>query len=194
MILMGLKIAQLGQPVLRQAAQEVPEVEIATPEFQRFVEEMRATLVEAKGAGLAGPQVFSDQRIFLAAVLPPLERDGPRQIEVFINPRFTAASPEKAYGWEGCLSFPELLVLVERHKAVRIEYLNSAGELKGLDLVDFPARIVQHEFDHLQGILTIDRAPSTRYIIKGSELDAFLAEEERQAGSDEAEGSTGKDS
>jgi peptide deformylase len=180
---MGLKIAQLGQPVLRQAAEEVPAAEIRTPEFQRFVEDMRVTLNEAKGAGLAGPQVFSRRRIFLAAVLPPLEPEGPREVEIFINPRFTAASREKAYSWEGCLSFPELLVLVERHKAVAIEYLNAQGERKSLELADFPARVVQHEFDHLQGILTIDRAPSTRYIIKGSELDDFLADEERQADS-----------
>lgn len=177
---MPLKIAQLGQPVLRQVAQPVAVQEIGTPEFQHFIEEMRSTLTEAKGAGLAGPQVYASRRIFLAAVLPPLEPDGPRQIEVFINPHFTAASREKAYSWEGCLSFSELLVLVERHKAVRIQYLNAQGELKSLDLADFPARVVQHEFDHLEGILTIDRAPSTRYIIKGSELDDFLADEERQ--------------
>jgi len=185
---MALKIAQLGQPVLRETAQEVPLEEIRSPDFQRFIDEMRATLIEAKGAGLAGPQVFAARRIFLAAVLPPVGPNGPRQIEVFINPRFTAASREKAYGWEGCLSFPELLVLVERHKAVRIEYANASGEPRSLDLVDFPARVVQHEFDHLEGILTIDRAPSTRYIIKDSELDDFLADEKRHNASESGGG------
>jgi peptide deformylase len=175
---MALKIAQLGQPVLRKPAVEVPREEIATPEFQAFLQEMRATLEEAKGAGLAGPQVFAGRRVFLAAVLPPLEPDGDRQIEVFINPRFTAASKESGFSWEGCLSFPELLVLVERRKAVRIEYLNAHGEPRTLDLTDFPARVVQHEYDHLEGVLTVDRAASTRHIIKASELDAFREGEE----------------
>src|SRR5436309_15764526 len=116
---MPLKIAQLGQPALRQVAEQVPAVEIRTPEFQQFLEDMRETLEEAKGAGLAGPQVFARRRVFLAAVLPPLEPEGPRQIEVFINPRFRGASAETAFAWEGCLSFPELLVKVERHRAVR---------------------------------------------------------------------------
>ena len=176
---MSLKIAQLGQPILRERACEVPAEEIRTPEFQAFLREMQATLAEAQGAGLAGPQVFSGRRVFLAAVLPPLEPEGPRQLEVFINPRLTAASKETGFAWEGCLSFAELLVLVERHKAVRIEYLNADGEPRTLDLSDFPARIVQHEHDHLEGILTVDRAPTTKYIIKASELDAFRAGEKQ---------------
>ncbi len=177
---MALRIAQLGQPILRQKAVEVPLDEIRSEAFQAFLQEMRATLAEQKGAGLAGPQVFAGKRVFLGAVLPPEVEDGPRGIEVFINPRFTGASNETAFSWEGCLSFPELLVLVERAEAVRIEYLNSIGEARALELGGFPARIVQHEYDHLEGILTIDRAPSTRYIVKASEIDAVLEAEEKE--------------
>lgn len=179
---MVLKIAQLGQTVLRQVAAPVSAEEIASPEFQRFLQDMQETLRTEKGAGLAGPQVFTAKRVFLAAVLPPPNPEGPRGVEVFINPRFTAASAETDWSWEGCLSFPELLVLVQRHLAVRIEYLNAFGENKTLELSDFPARVVQHETDHLDGILTIDRAPSTRHIIKASEIDAVLAEEEKKNG------------
>jgi peptide deformylase len=179
---MILKIAQLGQVVLRQVATAVSPEELTSPEFQRFLEDMQETLRSEKGAGLAGPQVFTGKRVFLAAVLPPQNPDGPRGVEVFINPRFTAASAETDWSWEGCLSFPELLVLVQRHKAVRIEYLNAQGEARCLELADFPARVVQHETDHLDGILTIDRAPSTRHIIKASEIDAVLAEEEKMNG------------
>jgi peptide deformylase len=75
-------------------------------------------------------------------------------------------------GWEGCLSFPELLVLVPRFRHVRIDYLNLNGEPEALELEDFAARVVQHEYDHLDGILTIDRAASTLHIIKASEIDA----------------------
>src|SRR5262245_57637601 len=105
---------------------------------------MLDTLAEMQGAGLAGPQVFSSRRIFLAGVLPPPTEDAPRGVEVFINPRITAVSPETAGAWEGCLSFPELLVLVERRQRVRIEYLNRQGEPRMLELADFPARVVQH--------------------------------------------------
>ena len=173
---MTLKIAQLGQPVLRAVAMEVSAQEIRTPEFQHLIQDMLDTLTAAKGAGLAGPQVFRSQRIFLAGVLPPAEENGPRGIEVFINPRITGVTKEQAAAWEGCLSFSELLVLVERPLGVRIEFLNRQGEPRTLELAEFPARVVQHELDHLNGILTIDRAPSTRYIIKASEIEAADAD------------------
>jgi peptide deformylase len=171
---MILKIAQLGQPVLRQRAAEITPDEIRSPEFQAFLQNLRETLESEKGAGLAGPQVFAGKRVFLGAVLPPVTEDGPRGVEVFINPKFTAASTETDSSWEGCLSFPELLVLVERAQAVRIEYLDHDAVPRTLELADFPARIVQHEYDHLEGILTIDRAPSTKYIVKASEIEAVL--------------------
>jgi peptide deformylase len=173
---MALQIAQLGQPVLRAIARDVSAEEIRTPEFQQFIDDMLQTLGEANGAGLAGPQVFRSQRIFLAGVLPPTEDKGPRGVEVFINPRITGITGEQASAWEGCLSFSELLVLVERPIGVRVEFLNRQGEPRMLELADFPARVVQHELDHLDGILTIDRAPSTRYIIKASEIEAAEAD------------------
>ena len=174
---MPLDIAQLGQPVLRQPTVPVPADEIASPEFQQFLRDMRDTLAIAKGAGLAAPQVFSNRRVFLAAILPPVEEDGDPEIETFINPRLVGVSDERADGWEGCLSFPELLVFVPRPLAVRMEYVNDCGERCVMDLVDFPARVVQHELDHLEGILTLDRAKSSRHIIKASEIDAFLGKD-----------------
>jgi peptide deformylase len=177
---MILKIAQLGQPVLRERAREISTEEITTPEFQTFLSDMRETLEAQRGAGLAGPQVFRHKRVFLGAILLSAPEDEPRGVEVFINPKFTAASEETGFSWEGCLSFPELMVLVERAEAVRIEYLNAAGETRTLELSGFPARIVQHEYDHLEGILTIDRAPSTKYIVKASEIEAVLAAEQSE--------------
>src|SRR5271168_4896463 len=100
---MILKIAQLGQPILRQPTSELSLEEIAAPPFQQLVEDMLATLAQEKGAGLAGPQVFAGKRIFLAAILPPAEPEGPPGVEVFINPRIVAVSAEKSSRWEGCL-------------------------------------------------------------------------------------------
>ena len=171
---MPLRIAQLGQPVLRQPAAPVPPEEILTDAFQRFLKEMHATLRAAEGAGLAAPQVFASRQVFLAAILPPADDDSPPEIEVFINPRIVETSAETAGSWEGCLSFPELLVLVPRPRRVRVEYLNERAEPLAMELDGFPARVVQHEYDHLQGILTLDRAASTRDIIKTSEADAVL--------------------
>ncbi len=168
---MSLEIAQLGQPVLRGVAAPVPPEQIAEPQFQQFLRDMATTLEEQKGAGLAAPQVFDGRRVFLAAIVPAEAEDDPPGVEVFINPTIAPLAEDTARAWEGCLSFPELLVLVPRHRAVRIDYLNAAGEPKSLALVDFPARVVQHEFDHLEGVLTIDRAESPLHIVKASEID-----------------------
>jgi peptide deformylase len=174
---MSLTVAQLGQPILRARATEVPLDEIAAAEFQQFLRDMRDTLVAEKGAGLAAPQVFQSRRLFLAAILPPAEPEGEPQIETFINPRLLAVSEEQDEMWEGCLSFPELLVLVPRPRAVRVEYHNAQGEPCVVDLADFQARVVQHEYDHLEGVLTLDRAKSSRHIVKRSEIDAVLDSE-----------------
>lgn len=171
---MILPIAQLGQPVLWQKAVEVPREEIATPGFQQFLTDMRETLDESGGVGLAAPQVFDSRRVFLAAVPVSDSVEVPPAIEVFVNPRISAASEEKARSWEGCLSFPELMVLVERAKEVGIEYLDRHGQPRSMKLRDLPARVVQHEADHLDGILTLDRALSSRHIIKASEYATVL--------------------
>jgi peptide deformylase len=177
---MTLKIAQLGQPVLRAAAPPMPVEEIHTPPTQQLIDAMLETLQEAKGAGLAAPQVFASKRVFLAAILPPETEDDPPGVEVFINPQLVNASEEVAWSWEGCLSFIELLVLVPRARQVRVDYLNRHGEPRSLDLSGFPARVVQHEYDHLEGILTLDRARSTRHIIKASEIDAVRPKNESE--------------
>jgi peptide deformylase len=169
-----VKIAQLGQPVLRQVAAEVPAAEIPGATFQQFLKDMHETLRSASGAGLAAPQVYDSRQVFLAAILPPASEDAPAEVEVFINPRITAASEETASAWEGCLSFPELLVRVSRPRQVRIEYLDAHAQPRQLDLEGFPARVVLHEYDHLQGILTIDRAASSLHIIKASEAEEVL--------------------
>lgn len=171
---MILTIAQLGQPVLRERAAELDPASIVAPEMQQFLQDMRETLAAAGGVGLAAPQVFRGQRLFLAAILPALDPEGPPEIETFINPLLTHASPEKAAGWEGCLSFAELLVLVPRHRAVRMTYLDAEARPCVIDLHGFAARVVQHELDHLDGILTLERAASTRDIIKASEFESVV--------------------
>ncbi len=174
-----LPIAQLGQPVLRRKADPVAAEALGAPELRQVVEKMLDTLQQAGGVGLAAPQVFISQRLFLAAFERP-NQQGILDVEVFINPRLTPLSEEMVSGWEGCLSFAELTVLVPRYVAIRVEYTNLQGEARILELTGFPAHVVQHENDHLDGILTIDRAASTRDIVKTSEMETVLAERESQ--------------
>jgi peptide deformylase len=175
-----LEIAQLGQPVLREVAEEIDIAQVNAPQLQAFLAEMLETLKSQKGAGLAAPQVFAGLRVFLAAIELPAEEGELPEYEVFINPVLTPLGAEAKSAWEGCLSFPELLVLVPRFVNVRIEYYNAKGERLVRELKDFPARVVQHEFDHLEGILTLDRAATTRDIIKASEIDTVLGEDEEE--------------
>jgi peptide deformylase len=169
---MTLRIAQLGQPVLRGLARPLAPEEVSTPQFRAFLQLMRETLEEAGGVGLAGPQVFAELRVFLARVGPPPAEGELAPAEVFINPQLAPIGDEQVSRWEGCLSFPELLVLVPRAKRVRIEYVDETGQARQQELEDFPARVVQHENDHLDGVLTLDRAVSTRHIIKASEAES----------------------
>jgi peptide deformylase len=129
--------------------------------------------------------VFASRRVFLAAILPPGEGEEAPRVEVLINPSVRPLSDERVAAWEGCLSFKELLVLVPRYRDLRVDYLNAEGQSRSLELHGFPARVVQHEYDHLDGVLTIDRAASTRDIIKASEIDAVLGDDD--AGDEESE-------
>ncbi|HVJ81000.1 MAG TPA: peptide deformylase [Planctomycetia bacterium] len=165
-------VAQLGQPVLRQVAKPIAPERIASAEFQRFIDYMFGVLKAEGGVGLAAPQVYVGDRIFLAAVDPGPK--GKLEPEVFINPQITPLADDQESRWEGCLSFLELQVLVPRWKKVRIEFLDREGKPRALELENFPARVVQHEYDHLDGVLTLDRAASTRDIIKASELDGVM--------------------
>ncbi len=175
---MPLEIAQLGQPVLRRVADPVPASDLLSPEFQALLDEMRATMTEAGGVGLAAPQVFVSQRVFLACITPrdPEKPDEVLPIEVFINPELTFVPDKIESSWEGCLSFQELLVFVPRYHAVLIKYVDEQGNEKQRALSGFPARVVQHEFDHLNGVLTIDRALTTLDIVKASEIEDVLEE------------------
>jgi peptide deformylase len=168
---MALAIAQLGQPVLREVARPVSPEMILDPQFQTFLDDMLETMKSSKGVGLAAPQVFASRRVFIASILPGDRRSEKTIPEVFINPELHELSSEMEPGWEGCLSFLELSVLVPRHRTLRINYLNREGQPQSLHLTGFPARVVQHEYDHLDGILTIDRAATPKNIIKSSEID-----------------------
>ena len=174
-----LRIAQLGQPVLREKATALTSKgEILSSGVQQLIDAMLATLANAGGIGLAAPQVFVSRRMFLACV-----GDEPRDRapEVFINPEILTKSDALDAGWEGCLSFGELQVLVDRHSSVTVECLDREAGRRTIELTGIAARVVQHEYDHLDGILTIDRAKNTLDIVKASEMTFVKEERMRQS-------------
>ncbi len=147
-----LKVARMGHPVLRRVCEPVTPEELASEAFQRLCDDMLDTLDEYDGAGLAAPQVHVLKRV---AVLTLTASRGP---EFFVNPVITPLGDEVARTYEGCLSVPGLRGLVERPAHIQVEALDRRGEPKAFELRGFPAVVVQHECDHLDGVLYVDKA------------------------------------
>jgi peptide deformylase len=154
-----LKVARLGHPVLRQPAKPVPAEVIRNPEVQRFIDDMIATMREYDGAGLAANQVHTLRQIAVIEVDTNARYpDAPSiPLMVVINPVVTPLAEEMEDGWEGCLSVPDMRGLVPRFTSVRLSCLDREGPPVDLIAKDFFARVIQHETDHLQGIVYVDR-------------------------------------
>lgn len=145
-----------NQLVLREKAHPITQV---TKAIKELAKNMEATMIKAKGLGIAAPQINQNLRIFLAY----LNFDTPQQrLEVFINPEITYFSKETNTKEEGCLSLPGRYGLVERSTSITIEYQNLNNEKRQLNLSGMNARVTQHELDHLNGILFIDREKGTK--------------------------------
>jgi peptide deformylase len=157
-----LKVCRLGHPVLRRVADPVPAAGIAQPAFQQFIDDLIETMHEYEGVGLAAPQVHISQQVAVLEVEKhPRYPDVPSvPLTVLINPRVAILAEETLEGWEGCLSIPDLRGVTPRYRELRVEAWDRHG--KPLDFVarDFHARVVQHECDHLQGKVYLDRMAS----------------------------------
>ena len=145
------KIARLGHPVLRVPAAELSLEEITAPETLQLIQDMRDTVEEANGAGLAAPQIYESKQLVL---LDLEDGDG---MQVWINPKITPLSEEVVIGFEGCLSVPNMRGAVARHHKISVSGYTEQGEPFSIELEDHPAVVAQHECDHLQGILYVDR-------------------------------------
>ena len=165
---MRLKIVQAGDPVLRQTARELSSEEIQHRELHRLIEMMRETMRDAPGVGLAAPQiglplqlaVIEDRPEYSRDILPErlAERERrPVDFQVLINPRIVERSDEQVEFYEGCLSLAGFSALVRRSRAVTVEYLDENGSPRRMEATGWYARILQHEIDHLNGKLYIDR-------------------------------------
>ena len=146
---MILNIIKHPNPLLREKSREIERDEIFSPEFKNFIKNMTKTMLKKDGVGLASPQIGELKRIFIAVI------NGTPQ--VFINPKITKKSWRKNTMEEGCLSIPGVYGKVKRPTSVEVEYLDLSGEKRKIKANKFNARVIQHETDHLNGILFIDR-------------------------------------
>lgn len=164
-----LQIIQLGDPVLRSKAQQVENV--YDPYIQKLIDDLIATVGQANGVGIAAPQVAESYRLFIVASRPNSRYPNAPEMEptAMLNPQILAHSTEVVKGWEGCLSIPGIRGLVPRYQAIEVEYTDRNGKLQKQELTDFIARVFQHEHDHLNGIVFLDRLESTQDIITEQE-------------------------
>lgn len=154
-----LKIAPIGAPVLRQRAREVDEAELHTPEIQTFIDDLVETMHDAAGAGLAAIQVYRPIRVVAIEV-----SDNPRYpykpnipLTILVNPVLTPLSEERFENYEGCLSVPDLRGVVSRYAELRVQALDRHGESIDIEVRGITAGTFQHEVDHLDGTLFVDR-------------------------------------
>jgi peptide deformylase len=159
-----LKVARLGHPVLRQQAEPVPVGDIRSAGVQRLIDDMVETMREYDGAGLAANQVHTLLQIAVIEVeTNPRYPDAPGiPLTVLINPVVAPLTDEREDGWEGCLSVPDMRGVVSRHTAVRLECYDREGNPVDVVAKDFFARVIQHETDHLKGIVYVDRMSDLR--------------------------------
>ena len=175
---MILKVARLGHPAVRSPARPVPAEMIASPDLQRLVDDMIETMHEYDGVGLAAPQVHVGLR--LAVIEVPASDERSREavpLTVLVNPRVTPLGDEKEHAWEGCLSIPDLRGVVPRWSRLRLEALDRAGAPFTVEAEGFFARVIQHECDHLDGSVYLDRMEGLRTLSFLREFERYVADE-----------------
>jgi len=176
---MILKVARIGHPVVRSAAREVPAEILASSDFQHLVNDMVDTMHEYDGVGLAGPQVHVGLRVAVLEVPASDERARAAvPLTVLVNPVVTPLGDEKEQAWEGCLSIPDLRGVVPRWKRVRLEALDRHGQPYTVEAEGFFARVIQHECDHLEGGVYLDRMDGLRSLSFLGEFERFVASHE----------------
>lgn len=173
-----LKVARLGHPVIRNQTAPLTPEEIRSPEIQTLIDHMIETMHEYEGVGLAAPQIHVSKQIAVIEVNQnPRYPDMPKvPLTVLINPRITSRSKKIVEGWEGCLSVPDLRGVVPRNDALVCEALDREGKPIKLEVSDFFARVIQHEWDHLQGNVYLDRMTNLKTLSHLSEFTRFRAD------------------
>jgi peptide deformylase len=174
-----LKIAQIGHPVLRQRAREISREELLSPETQQFIDDLVETMRDASGAGLAAIQVYNPVRIVAVEV-----KDNPRYpykpnipLTILVNPVLEPLGEERFENYEGCLSVPNLRGVVERWAEVHVTGWNRDGSVFDQVIRGLSAGTFQHECDHLDGMIFVDRVRDPRTLTTWAEFDRYHRQE-----------------
>ena len=183
-----LDIAVGDAEVLRKVAEPVKQIDIP---LQTLIDEMIFTMRDANGVGLAAPQISQSKRLVVVETPPEYDDDGEeipnsRDLYVMVNPEIVNASRKQVTGIEGCLSLPGYVGEVSRSQAIMVQFLDRRGKKQRMRLKGWPARIVQHEVDHLDGVMYTDKLTAEENFWTEEEYDKIL-EEERAEQTSEAE-------
>lgn len=165
---MPLKVTAYGDTLIRRQSASIDEID---SEINELIDNMSSTMRFAKGVGLAAPQVGVSKMLFLID-WTELEENG--KIKAYINPEILAHQGEMVSEQEGCLSLPEVWAEVDRKESVKVRYTNLEGEIVEEELTGLPSRVFQHEFDHLLGILFIDRISREERLKLKDKLQAIM--------------------
>ena len=158
-----LKVARMGHPVLRTSARALEPAEIRSPAIQKLIDDMFDTMREYQGVGLAAPQVHESVRLFVAGFAADDEEERGAErfpLTALINPEITPLGTTLVEDWEGCLSIPDIRGRVPRAREIAVKAYDRQGKRIELRARGFTARVIQHETDHLDGVLFFDRMTS----------------------------------
>jgi len=171
-----LKVARMGHPVLRERARPLDTSDLGDPLLQKLVDDMIETMHEYHGVGLAAPQIHEGVRLFVAL----LDDDpGPKsEAMAIINPEIIPNASDTEDGWEGCLSIPDIRGTVPRFTDITMAAVDRHGKAVELHLKDFAARVAQHETDHLDGVLFVDRMTSMQSLTYLDEYSRYHAKDD----------------
>ena len=174
-----LKVARIGHPVLRSPAQPVPREAFRDRLFQKLIDDMRQTMYEYEGVGLAAPQIHEGLRLAVIEV-PGSDERARAEVPflVLVNPVVSPLGDERESAWEGCLSVPDLRGVVPRLKRLKLDALDRQGEPYSLEAQDFFARVIQHECDHLDGNVYLDRMQGLRTLSFIKEFEDHVKQHE----------------
>jgi len=167
-----LKVARMGHPVLRERARLLTKSDLRDPLVQKLFDDMIDTMFEYSGVGLAAPQVHEGLRVFVALLDTESEES---EAVIVVNPEISPLTKTTEEGWEGCLSIPDVRGLVPRFVDVGLSGLDRQGRAIELELKGFPARVAQHETDHLDGVLFFDRMTSLQTLAYLEEYQRYHA-------------------
>lgn len=175
--LKNLPLTYFGNPILRKKAKKIPTSEIRKASFQKLIGQMLFTMRKARGVGLAAPQIGESIQLAVVEIKKTDMRSrASLKPTVIINPEVVLRSKAKINDWEGCLSFPAARGLVPRYKSIVVKYLDESADEKVLKLKDFQARVFQHEIDHLNGILFVDRMKDMGTLMTLGEFEQRILE------------------